>query len=65
MHVLLVERSILEDNQDVLPNPRLQVADGEKNALDLAVARRTPILAEVGLECFSLLVERQLGGLAD
>jgi hypothetical protein len=60
MRVLLVERSILEDEQDVLLNPRLQVADGEKNALGLAVARCTPILAEASLESFFLLVERQL-----
>jgi hypothetical protein len=60
MSVLLVERSIFEDEQDVLLNPCLQVANGEKNALGLSVGSRSPILAESSLKSFFLLVERQL-----
>ena len=46
MRVPLVERSVFEDEQDVLLNPRLEVADGEQDALGLAVAGCAPILSE-------------------
>jgi hypothetical protein len=38
IRVFLVERSPLENEQDVLRNPRLQIADREKNALRLESA---------------------------
>jgi hypothetical protein len=60
MRVPLVERSIFQDKQDVLLDPRLQVADRKKNAFGLTVSTRTPILAEASLESFVLFVHRQL-----
>ena len=60
LRVALVERSIFEDEQDVLLNPELQVADGQQNALGLAVARCAPVLFEASRERLFLLVGWQL-----
>ena len=51
--------AIFEDEQDVLLNPELQIADGEKNALGLLSAC-APILLEASGECLFLLVGWQL-----
>ena len=60
MGVLLVERRLLEYEQDVLLDLRLQVADGKEDAFRLAVACCAPFLTETRLESFFLLVHRQL-----
>ena len=60
MRVALVERSILEEEQDVLLNPELQAPDGQQNPLRLAVARCTPVFTETSRECLFLLVGWQL-----
>ena len=60
MRVPLVERSVFQDEQDVLLNPRLQVADGEKDALGLAVAAGAPVLLKASGQCCFLFVGWQL-----
>src|ERR1700733_8647065 len=60
MSVLLIERRILEDKQDVLLNPCLQMPDRENDALGFAVASRTPLLLKAFLQRLFLFIERQL-----
>ena len=60
MRVPLIKRRIFEDEQNVLLNPRLQVADGEKDALGFPVGTRAPILTKTSLESFFLTVGWQL-----
>ena len=59
LRVPLVERRMFEDEQDVLLNPRLQIADGEQDALGLLPAV-APVLAEASSERLFLLVGLEL-----
>ena len=56
MRVPLVERSVFEEEQNVLLNPDLQAPYRKQDALGLAVARYAPVLAEARRECLLLLV---------
>jgi hypothetical protein len=58
LRIPLVERSKLEDEQDVRLNPELQTADGEQDVLRL-LPSGTPILFEAGGKCLFLLIGLQ------
>jgi hypothetical protein len=58
LRVPLVERRIFENEHYVLLNPRLKVADGEKDAAVLAGS--VPVLTEASGERLFLLVGLQL-----
>ncbi len=61
MRIALVERGILEKEQDVLLDPKLQAPHGKQNPLRLAVARCAPVFTETSRECLFLLVGWQFG----
>jgi hypothetical protein len=58
MHVALVERGILEKEQNILLNPKLQAPYGKQTPLRLAVARCAPVFTEAGGE--RLVVEENV-----
>jgi len=54
LRIPLVERRILEDEQDVRRNPEMQTANGKQYAFGL-LSTRAPILFEASGECLFLL----------
>jgi hypothetical protein len=60
MRVPSVERSIFEQEQHILLDPKLQAPDGKQDAFGLAVTRPAPVFAEASRERFILLVGWQL-----
>ena len=59
MSIALVERCLFEDEQDVVLNPELEIADGEQEALCLPVPA-APFLFEASGEGLLLLVRLEL-----
>ena len=60
MRATFHERSVFEEEQNVLLDPELQVAHGKQDALGLAIGRCTPVFAEAGQERRLLLFGWQL-----